>query len=130
MLDVLLGAGLVDISAVVVRYFGGTLLGTGGLVRAYSDAVNAALAGITLVRPLELAVRTIDAHHAEAGRIEAELRGSALGVQILDVSYGASAVRMRVATADPAALEALIAISTGGRVIPREAGILIVDRPA
>ena len=36
MLDVLAGSKLVDVVAVVTRYFGGTLLGTGGLVRAYS----------------------------------------------------------------------------------------------
>ena len=43
MLDILRGSGLYDICAVVTRYFGGTLLGTGGLVRAYSDALKAAL---------------------------------------------------------------------------------------
>src|SRR5690606_5623750 len=36
MLEVLRGSGLVDVSAVVIRYFGGVKLGTGGLVRAYS----------------------------------------------------------------------------------------------
>jgi len=43
MLEVLLGAGLCDVAAVVSRYFGGTLLGTGGLVRAYGGAVKEAL---------------------------------------------------------------------------------------
>lgn len=43
MLEVLLGEGLSDVAAVVTRYFGGTLLGTGGLVRAYSGAVKEAL---------------------------------------------------------------------------------------
>lgn len=43
MLEVLLGEGLCDAAAVVTRYFGGTLLGTGGLVRAYSGAVKEAL---------------------------------------------------------------------------------------
>lgn len=40
MLDVLRGSGLTDVVAVVTRWFGGTLLGTGGLIRAYSDAVT------------------------------------------------------------------------------------------
>lgn len=44
MLDVLLGAGLHNVCVVVTRYFGGTLLGTGGLVRAYSQAVQEGLA--------------------------------------------------------------------------------------
>ncbi len=44
MLAVLRGSGLGDVVVVVTRYFGGTLLGTGGLVRAYGDAVKAVLA--------------------------------------------------------------------------------------
>ena len=44
MLDVLLGEEIHDVCAVVTRYFGGTLLGTGGLVRAYSKATQEGLA--------------------------------------------------------------------------------------
>ena len=43
MLEVLQGAGITNLVAVVTRYFGGVLLGTGGLVRAYSEAVKDAL---------------------------------------------------------------------------------------
>ncbi len=43
MLAVLQGSGLGDVVAVVSRYFGGTKLGTGGLVRAFSGALKAAL---------------------------------------------------------------------------------------
>ena len=43
MLEVLTGEGLKDVAAVVTRYFGGVLLGTGGLVRAYTQAVKAGL---------------------------------------------------------------------------------------
>lgn len=43
ILDVLLGADLHDTLIIVTRYFGGTLLGTGGLVRAYSGAAKAGL---------------------------------------------------------------------------------------
>ena len=43
MLELLKGARLTDVCAVVTRYFGGTLLGTGGLVRAYSDSLKEAL---------------------------------------------------------------------------------------
>lgn len=43
MLEILLSEGIYDIALVVTRYFGGTLLGTGGLVRAYQAATKAAL---------------------------------------------------------------------------------------
>ncbi|MEM7118331.1 MAG: YigZ family protein [Chloroflexota bacterium] len=44
MLAVVQGSGLGDIAVVVTRYFGGTKLGTGGLVRAYGDSVKEVLA--------------------------------------------------------------------------------------
>lgn len=44
MLDILKGNDLTNCIAIVTRYFGGTLLGTGGLVRAYSDSLKAAIA--------------------------------------------------------------------------------------
>ncbi len=49
-LAVLSGSGLGDVVVVVTRYFGGTKLGTGGLVRAYSDAVRAVLEVLPLAR--------------------------------------------------------------------------------
>lgn len=49
MMDVLVGAGLTNAAVVVTRYFGGTLLGTGGLVRAYSAAVQEGLRNSVLI---------------------------------------------------------------------------------
>lgn len=49
MLDVLLGEEIHNVAVVVTRYFGGTLLGTGGLVRAYSKAVQEGLAQSTII---------------------------------------------------------------------------------
>jgi uncharacterized YigZ family protein len=57
MLAVLQGSGLGDIAAVVTRYFGGTKLGTGGLVRAYGDAVKEVLA--ILPRAEKVATHTV-----------------------------------------------------------------------
>lgn len=49
MLDVLLGEDIHNVAVVVTRYFGGTLLGTGGLVRAYSSATKAGLASSLII---------------------------------------------------------------------------------
>lgn len=53
-LDLLTRRGVADVCVVTTRYFGGVLLGTGGLVRAYSHAAQAALdaAGIVTMRPV------------------------------------------------------------------------------
>ena len=51
-LAVLQGSGLGDAAVVVTRYFGGTKLGKGGLVRAYGDAVRAVLAGLPLAEKI------------------------------------------------------------------------------
>lgn len=61
MLDVLLGEEIHDVVVVVTRYFGGTLLGTGGLVRAYSGSTKEGLRAskvITKLRGQKLAVQT------------------------------------------------------------------------
>lgn len=69
VLDVIQGAGLVDCVVVVTRYFGGVLLGTGGLSRAYSQAASQAVkaAGRICMRPC--AVMEIVCGYAPYGRI-------------------------------------------------------------
>ena len=49
MLDVILGEDIYNVAAVVTRYFGGILLGTGGLVRAYSKSLQEGLAASTVI---------------------------------------------------------------------------------
>jgi uncharacterized YigZ family protein len=49
MLQQLIGRDVVNVLAIVIRYFGGTKLGVGGLVRAYSDAVSETLAQATVI---------------------------------------------------------------------------------
>ncbi len=59
MLTVLLHSGIGDITAVVTRYFGGTLLGKGGLVKAYSGGVQYALESLSLAERVEKATLTV-----------------------------------------------------------------------
>ena len=56
MLDVILGEDIYNVAVVVTRYFGGVLLGTGGLVRAYSGAVQAGLGESTVAAENQLPV--------------------------------------------------------------------------
>jgi uncharacterized YigZ family protein len=49
ILEVLMGRGIKNVLVIVTRYFGGTLLGTGGLVRAYSQAAQAGLAASVII---------------------------------------------------------------------------------
>jgi len=62
--------GLTNIVIIVVRYFGGTLLGTGGLVRAYSDAVKTALETAVLGEARTMRRYSLTVPYALSGRIE------------------------------------------------------------
>ena len=79
MLETLRGREVSDVVAVVSRWFGGTLLGVGGLVRAYSEAVALALDEAGVLRRERREVVEVDAAHAEAGRLEHELRARGRG---------------------------------------------------
>ncbi len=74
MLDVLRHREVTDLVAIVTRYFGGVLLGAGGLVRAYSSAVSEALDRAVVVRREVLTEVTMDVSHADAGRLDNALR--------------------------------------------------------
>ncbi len=113
MLEVLRGAGISDTVAVVTRWFGGTLLGAGGLVRAYSDAVRAALDEVGTLRRELVREYSIEAPYDAAGRLETDLRSS--GVTVLDTTYDA-AVTLRIGAppAEEKRLAALVAELTAG----------------
>lgn len=126
MLDVLRGAGLSDVVAVVTRWFGGTLLGAGGLVRAYGDAVRAALDEAGTLRRSLLVEHLLELGHADAGRVESELRTR--GIVVLDSSYGAEVtLRLGVPPDEEARLAALVAELTSGAAETEVAGERWVD---
>ena len=70
MLDVLLGEELYNTAVVVTRYFGGTLLGTGGLVRAYSKAVQEGLKNTVLIEKKSGSLMEIRTDYTGVGKIQ------------------------------------------------------------
>lgn len=124
-------ADLADACAVVVRYFGGIKLGAGGLVRAYSDAVVQTLDSARLLHRARWRQGAIAVPHAEAGRLENELR--ALGWMLSETDYGEDAAVLHPAVPDGAktlheAEERLAALTGGSRKI-RWTGTTWIDAP-
>ena len=70
ILEVIRGEQLTDIVIVVTRYFGGILLGTGGLVRAYSKAAKTAIENSVKVRPVRMKTVAVSADYDLAGKIQ------------------------------------------------------------
>ena len=70
MLDVLLKEGIHNVAVVVTRYFGGTLLGTGGLVRAYQKATQEGLAASVVIDKLPGRKLTIGTDYVGLGKIQ------------------------------------------------------------
>lgn len=94
MLSQLMGSGIGEITAVVVRYYGGVLLGTGGLVKAYGGGVQQALNQLTTTRKTPLTEYTLLCDYAQLSGIESLLRLSQ--GMIVQSEYQAT-VQLRVA---------------------------------
>lgn len=126
MLEVLRGAEVSDTIAVVTRWFGGVLLGAGGLVRAYGDAVRAGLDQAGTLRRSRVREVELILEHADAARLETELR--ARGVSVLDVEYAA---QVRLLLGVPVDrhdhLRAVVAELTAGAGSPEPVGERWVD---
>ncbi len=70
MLDVLLREGIYNVAVVVTRYFGGTLLGTGGLVRAYQKSVQEGLSNCVLIEKKQGKLLVIQTDYNGLGKIQ------------------------------------------------------------
>ena len=119
MLDVLAGEELTDVCAVVTRYFGGTLLGTGGLVRAYSGAVKEGLSHCVLMEKRLGKKLSVTVDYADVGKVQ--YLAAQAGIDTLDTVYEAD-VRFQflVPIAQEEAFGGKLTESTAGRarIIP------------
>lgn len=133
MLEVLRHRYVTDVVAVVTRYFGGILLGAGGLVRAYSNAVSETLDLAPVVRREVMIEVAVDVPHAEAGRIGNVLHEwcQSHGAVLEGTDYAAAAIfRLLVPPAQLAPLEADLASASSGTLSPSVGDRRIVDVPA
>ena len=87
MLDVLLGENIHNMVVVVTRYFGGTLLGTGGLVRAYSGAVKEGLSNSVIIEKQQGRQLLLQTNYSDLGKVQYLLMNNS--IPILSEDYGA-----------------------------------------
>ncbi|UMP01142.1 YigZ family protein [Amycolatopsis sp. EV170708-02-1] len=121
MLEVLRRRELTDTVAVVTRYFGGVLLGAGGLIRAYGQAVSEAVdvVGVREYRRLRLVEVVVD--YDRAGRLENVIRSSPYllhATRFEDVAH----FDVGLAPDQGGAFHAWLADLTGGEALAEEIG--------
>ncbi len=93
VLDILQKEGLIDVCCVVTRYFGGIMLGGGGLVRAYSHAAKIAVDSAKKMYMCYCALLQIDVDYSLYGKVEYAL--SDFVVKVVDSTFG-SAVKIEI----------------------------------
>lgn len=114
MLDVILGEDIYNVAVVVTRYFGGVLLGTGGLVRAYSKAVQEGLANSTVIEKIYGISMEVVTDYTGIGKIQ-YIAGER-GLPVLDSEYtDRVTLKLLAASGDAAAIEKEITEGTNGR---------------
>ena len=115
MLDVLAGAQLCNIVVVVTRFFGGTLLGTGGLVRAYSGAVKAGLEGSMLITRRLAKKLEISCDYTWLGKIQ--YLAAQMKLRTLETEYSdAVKIVLLVPVQDSGRFSKQVAEATNGQV--------------
>ncbi|MGM9614863.1 MAG: IMPACT family protein [Oscillospiraceae bacterium] len=123
MLEVLRGAELYGVLCVVTRYFGGTLLGSGGLVRAYSKATALALADAGSEPDPEKARLAITVRWESIDRVHRLLReyGGALLASDYESDPNAAILSAELLEASAAEFMARVVDVTGGRATAKRA---------
>lgn len=119
MLDVLLGEDIHNIAVVVTRYFGGTLLGTGGLVRAYSKSVQEGIANSKILEKKTGILLKMNTDYNGIGKIQYIL--GKRGIPIITSEYGAEVELEALLPEDLSeTIKEEITEATNGRTIYRE----------
>ncbi len=86
ILEVITGNALCDVCIVVTRYFGGTLLGTGGLVRAYTEASKACIAATDVITKRLVVPTILTTNYTDLGKIQYLLGNE--NIPVMDSEYG------------------------------------------
>lgn len=108
MLQVLRGAGLSDIAAVVVRWFGGTKLGKGGLARAYAAALREAVATLETTLRVPTVSLTLELPYDKIGALKRLVHPPR--IELTSEEYGATArLKLTLWESERAAFEADLA---------------------
>jgi uncharacterized YigZ family protein len=129
ILGVLRGRELTDVVVVVSRWFGGVMLGTGGLSRAYADATRAALEEVGVVERVLQELCEVSVDIAAVGRLEHDLRSR--GARVLGVEYtGEASLRFAIPPRARGVAEEIIAELTSGASELRVIGQRWVDSQA
>lgn len=109
------GAALRGVVIVVTRYFGGTKLGKGGLIRAYGGTAGEAIAIANIIEVQHTEPLIITTSYADQGSVSGVLRG--FGLSPTDAQYGAEVcLTVAVPLEDFDALKTMLIEGTGGRV--------------
>ena len=128
MLDILRARHLTDCVVVVTRYFGGVLLGAGGLVRAYSAAASEALDAARLAALVECWAYSIVADYASFAVVETVAARSS--ARILRVDYGERVeCEIAVPCGESSGFELGIRERTAGYVQPERRGVVRIAVP-
>ena len=126
MLDALTSAGLSDVVAIVTRYFGGVLLGAGGLTRAYRAAVAGAVAEARTVRRAQRRDVAVELAYDVAATLEFECRRR--GYDLGQAAYSdIVALRIAVPEGEVDALRALAGEVSAGTARVRPGEVHYVD---
>ena len=122
MLDVILGEDIYNVAAVVTRYFGGILLGTGGLVRAYSAAVQEGLKESLIIEKFLCRRVRMSMDYTMLGKMQ--YLAAKLNLMILDTLY-TEGVEMQLLVPDTqyAAFIKEVTEASNGKVVPESEGL-------